>query len=200
MTGKMRILLVSLAMVAAGGIGWLLSDWMLSDKGARQATPSRAAIGGPFALTDGDGKTWTDKDFRGKLMVIYFGYAYCPDVCPTSLGAAGVALDQLGPAAEAIVPIFITVDPERDHGQELKNYAAAFHPRMIGLGGAPDAIAAAARAYRVYFKKTVSADGSPYLMDHSSILYVMGRDGQFLTHFNHMATPEEIAVGLKKLL
>jgi protein SCO1/2 len=200
MTGKLRILLVSLAMIAAGGIGWLLSDWMLAEKGTHQATPSRAAIGGPFALTDGDGKTWTDKDFRGKLMVIYFGFAYCPDVCPTSLGAVGAAMDMLGPAADGIAPIFITVDPERDNGQDLKHYAAAFHPRMIGLGGSADAIAAAARTFRVYFKKTVLADGSPYLMDHSSIIYVMGKDGVFLTHFNHMATPEEIAAGLKKLL
>jgi len=200
MTGKLRILLISLAMVTAGGIGWLLSDWMLAEKGMQQAAPARSAIGGPFSLTDGDGKTWTDKDFRGKLMVIYFGYAYCPDVCPTSLGAIGAAMDLLGPASDGIAPIFITVDPERDNGQELKNYAAAFHPRMVGLGGAVDAISAAARAYRVYFKKTIPADGSPYLMDHSSILYVMGKDGQFLTHFNHLATPDEIAAGLKKLL
>lgn len=200
MTGKLRVLLVCLAMVAAGGIGWLLSDWMLADKGAHQATPSRSAIGGPFALTDGDGKTWTDKDFRGKLMVIYFGFAYCPDVCPTSLGAVGAAMDLLGPASDAIAPIFITVDPERDHGEDLKSYAAAFHPRMIGLGGAPEAIAAAARAYRVYYKRTTPADGSPYLVDHSSILYVMGKDGAFVTHFNHMSTPQEIAAGLKKLL
>jgi protein SCO1/2 len=200
MTGKMRMILVALAVIVAGGTGWLLSDWMLSAKGAHQPTPFRSAIGGPFALTDGDGKTWTDKDFRGKLMVIYFGFAYCPDVCPTSLGAIGAAMDQLGAAADGVAPLFITVDPERDHGEELKQYAAAFHPRMIGLGGSADAISAAARAFRVYFKRAEQPDGAPYLVDHSSIIYVMGRDGAFLTHFNHQATPEDIAAGLKKLL
>jgi protein SCO1/2 len=201
MSGKLRALVIGAAMIAAAAIGWLLSDWMLAEKGdPHHATPAKSSIGGPFALTDGDGKTWTDKNFRGKLMVIYFGYAYCPDVCPTSLGAIGAALDQLGPAADGVAPIYITIDPERDNGQALKEYAAAFHPRMIGLGGSGEAVTAAARAYRVYFKKTTSADGSPYLMDHSSIIYVMSRDGGFLTHFNHMATPEDIAAGLKKHL
>ncbi len=201
MTSKLRVLIIAVALASATAIGWILSDWMLSGgPGSAGGDRGKAAIGGPFTLTDGDGKTWTDQDFRGKLMLIYFGYAYCPDVCPTSLGSMGAALDQLGPAADGVAPIFITVDPERDNGQALKEYAAAFHPRMIGLGGAPEAIAAVARAYRVYYKKTTPTDGSPYLMDHSSIIYVMGRDGGFLTHFTHMTSPEEIVAGLKRFL
>ena len=201
MSSKLRILLITLSMVVAGGIGWVLSDWMLSGQGGGSLVDrGKPAIGGPFELTDGDGKTWSDKDFRGKLMLIYFGYAYCPDVCPTSLAAAGVALEQLGRDAAKVAPIFITVDPERDNGQALKEYAAAFYPSMIGLGGAPEAIASAARAYRVYFTRTTPTDGSAYLVDHSSILYLMGKDGVFLTHFTHNSTPEEIAAGLRRHL
>src|SRR3954469_23392300 len=114
---------------------------------------NREPIGGPFALTDQNGTRRTDADFRGKLMLVYFGFTYCPDVCPTDLLQMALAVDQLGPAGEMVQPVFITVDPERDTPEHLKHYMPLFHPRFVGLTGDAIAIQAAARAYRVYYKK-----------------------------------------------
>ncbi|WP_413204548.1 SCO family protein [Rhodospirillum sp. A1_3_36] len=160
-----------------------------------------AAIGGPFELVNGQGEAVTDKDFAGKDMLIYFGYTYCPDVCPTNLSLIGAALDKLTPEQrEHITPIFITIDPERDTPDVVGNYATAFYPTMVGLTGTPEQVAAAARAYKVYYKKVEEKGDAPYLMDHSSITYLMGPDGKFLTHFSHGTTPEKMAEILGKYL
>jgi protein SCO1/2 len=115
-------------------------------------------------------------------MLIYFGYTYCPDVCPTELGVMTQALDQLGPKAEQVRPVFITIDPDRDTVAHMKDYVALFHPRMVGLTGTPEQVRDAARAYRVYYAKAPQKDGKPdeYLMDHSSFIYLMGPDGKFV--------------------
>jgi protein SCO1/2 len=135
-----------------------------------------------------DGEPVSSADFRGKFMLIYFGYTFCPDVCPTSLQAIADALDKLDPEASAqIVPIFISVDPARDHPEDLKKYVSYFHPRMIGLTGTPDQIARVAKEYRVYYSKVQEegADPDDYLVDHTAITYLMGPDGKFLMHFPH---------------
>jgi len=158
------------------------------------------SIGGPFTLVNGQGRTVTDADFRGKFMLIYFGYTYCPDVCPTSLGIIAGAYDKLSKSErERIQPIFITVDPERDTPEVVGNYASAFTPTMIGLTGSEAQIAAVAKAYKVYAAKAKNPDGG-YSVDHSSIVYLMGPDGHFLAHFAHGVTVDQMVEGLRKQL
>ncbi len=161
---------------------------------------SAAKIGGPFALTDQYGRTRTDADFRGKLMLVYFGYTFCPDACPTALNAITVALNQLGPAARQVVPIFVTIDPERDNVKQMKLYASNFHPSLVALTGPPDAIAKAAKEYRVYYAKEKAEDTTAgYLMDHTSVIYLMDRKGQYLAHFTR-PDPAAIDAELRKHL
>jgi cytochrome oxidase Cu insertion factor (SCO1/SenC/PrrC family) len=160
---------------------------------------NREPIGGPFALIDHNGKPRTDADFRGKLLLVYFGFTYCPDVCPTDLQNIGLALDQLGSAGEKIQPLFITLDPERDTAEHLKDYVPMFHPRLIGLTGDAAAIHAAAAAYRAYYAK-VPLKGDDYTVDHSSFIYVVGADGQYLGFFPPGTPPERIAESIRPRL
>ena len=139
-----------------------------------------AAIGGPFALTDQDGHTRTDRDFRGKWALVYFGYTFCPDVCPTTLQDMAIALRRLGPKARQVVPLFITLDPARDHPAVLKKYLAAFGPEFQGLTGTPQQITSVAHAYRVYFAKRPLPAGG-YSVDHASTIYLMNPEGQFVS-------------------
>ena len=161
----------------------------------------RVLIGGAFSLTDHQGKSVTEADFQGHYTLVYFGYTFCPDVCPMELQAITEALEQLGPKADRIVPLFITVDPERDTVPVLADYAENFHPRLRALTGTLEEVRVATRAYRVYFKK---ADGQEedgdYLMDHTSLIYVMGPDGDYVTHFTFGTSPDEMAARLTKFL
>jgi len=164
------------------------------------AATGSALIGGPFSLTDQTGARRTDADFRGTHMLIFFGYSFCPDVCPTALQNMTVALDALGPKAARVTPIFITIDPARDTVAALGAYAANFHPRLVALTGTEAEIRAVAKAYRVYFAK-VGEDGDPdYLVDHTSIVYLMGPDGRYVAHFTHNTSPDELAQALKRHL
>jgi cytochrome oxidase Cu insertion factor (SCO1/SenC/PrrC family) len=181
------------------------SDELLAQKSDRSAAElmdvvmwNREPIGGPFALIDQNGARRTDADFRGQFMLIYFGFTYCPDVCPTDLQQMGMAVDQLGPAGDAVQPIFITVDPERDTPEHLKDYVAMFHPRFVGLTGDASAIKEAARAYRTYYAK-VDFGKSDYTVDHSAFIYLMGRNGEYLGFFPP-GTPAGILVGTLKPL
>jgi protein SCO1/2 len=164
--------------------------------GAEVSSSGQALVGGPFTLTDQTGKTVTDADFRGKFMLIYFGFTFCPDVCPTELQVISGALQKLGPKADKVQPIFVTVDPERDTTEVLAKYVKQFDPRLIGLTGTPEQIAAVAKAYRVYYEK-VKEEGatSPddYTVDHSSVAYLMGPDGKFLTFFPPGVSPDQMA-------
>lgn len=145
---------------------------------------NREPIGGPFQLIDQTGKPRSDRDFRGRLMLVYFGFTYCPDVCPTDLMAIGQALEQLGPDADAVQPIFITLDPERDTAEHLAEYVPLFHPRLLGLTGSLDAIGTAADAYKVYFAKIpIGKEAGDYTVDHTSFIYLMDRDGKYLGFF-----------------
>jgi protein SCO1 len=153
---------------------------------------SRGPVGGPFALTDQTGKLRTDGEFRGKLMVVYFGYTYCPDVCPTDLLAISQALEALGPAGDAVQPIFISVDPERDTVTHLADYVAAFHPRLIGLTGAPEDIRKVALSYKAYYAKIAVGAGHDYVIDHTGVIYLMGRDGEYLGFVPPQTTPQRL--------
>jgi protein SCO1/2 len=185
---------IALAAVLLIAVGLRL---LVSGGGGDHAAP---AIGGPFTLVDGDGRTVTEATFKGRFMLIYFGYTYCPDVCPTSLAQMVAALDKLPPATQdKVVPIFITVDPARDTPQVVKGYAAAFHPRMVGLTGSEEQVAAVEKAFKVYAAKVKGDDPQSYTMDHSSITYLMGPDGRFLAHFAHGASVAEMAERLGKL-
>jgi len=143
---------------------------------------NRGPIGGPFVLVDHTGKTRTDEDFRGKLLLIYFGYSYCPDVCPTDLQQISLAIKGLGTAGEAIQPLFITLDPERDTAAHLADYVPLFHPRLIGLTGSAEQIRRVALAYKVYYAKY--PPGSPdYVVDHSSFIYLIDENGKYIGFF-----------------
>lgn len=165
------------------------------------STASKGAqIGGPFELVDHTGAVVTNADYAGKFTLIYFGYTYCPDVCPTSLTTMTDALKSLGSKAKDIVPLFITVDPKRDTVEQLRMYISHFHPRLVGLTGTEEQVAKAAKAFRVYFaKQKESAPGAnDYLVDHSSIVLFMGQKGQYLTHFGHAVSAEAMAERLQK--
>lgn len=158
---------------------------------------NREPIGGPFVLVDHNGRPRTDEDFRGKLMLVYFGFTYCPDICPTDLQNIGLAVDMLGDAGERVQPLFITVDPARDTADHLKDYVPMFHPRLIGLTGNAAAIHAAAAAYRVYYAQVPLKDDD-YTVDHSSFIYLMGADGKYLGFFPPGAPPERIVETLRR--
>jgi cytochrome oxidase Cu insertion factor (SCO1/SenC/PrrC family) len=167
--------------------------------GADDAGYVGVPIGGAFALTDQHGVLRHDGDFRGKLMLIYFGYTFCPDVCPTELQTMSEAIDRLGAKGDAVQPIFITVDPARDTQEQLKAYAENFHPRLLALTGSAEQIAQAARAYKVFYQPVKQGDGE-YLMDHSSVVYLMDRDGHYLAHFGGNLTAEQMAAAIAKHL
>jgi cytochrome oxidase Cu insertion factor (SCO1/SenC/PrrC family) len=145
---------------------------------------NRELVGGPFELTDQAGHTRTERDFRGKLMLVYFGFTYCPDICPTDLQAIGLALDKLGSDAERVQPLFITVDPGRDTADHLAQYVPMFHSRLIGLTGSAEAIRKAADAYKVYYAKVpLGKAADDYTVDHTAFIYLMDRDGNYLGFF-----------------
>jgi protein SCO1/2 len=151
---------------------------------------NRGPIGGPFTLTDHTGNLRSDSEFRGKLMLIYFGYISCPDICPTDLMTIAQAVDSIGPAGDAVQPIFITLDPERDSVARLAGYVSSFHPRLIGLTGMPEDIRNVALAYKVYYAK--KGAGDDYTMDHTGVTYLVGRDGEYLGFVPPQTTPERL--------
>jgi cytochrome oxidase Cu insertion factor (SCO1/SenC/PrrC family) len=178
-----------LAAVVLLGVRWL-------GPGSEPAAAlTEVPIGGPFTLTDQNGRRVSDEEFRGRLMLVYFGYTFCPDMCPLGLTTIADAIDVLPPELQdQVVPVFITVDPARDTPAVLRDYVPQFSPRLVGLTGSEAEIAGALRAYRVYASKSdaKAADGG-YLVDHSTFTYLMGRNGKYLTHFGHGTTPEEMA-------
>ena len=172
--------------------------WM--ERVPSETVSGQALIGGPFQLTDQDGKQVTDQTYKGKLMLIYFGFTFCPDACPTALGVMSAALDELDVAADRVVPMLITVDPERDTPPVLKDYVSNFRPGMVGLTGTPEQIAQVAKPYRVFYQKASGATAEDYLMDHTLLIYLMDGEGKYLTHFGPDAKPEQIADEVRKHL
>ena len=190
--------LFALAVVVLVGGGFMAArSWFAPTPTSADTSTS---IGGPFTMVDQNGRTVTDQDFRGKWMLVYFGYTFCPDVCPTALGRNAAAIDLLGEKADKIVPVMITVDPGRDTPQVLKDYVAAFHPRMVGLSGSQEQIDTVAKEYRVFFVKAPGNDPNSYLMDHTSLSYLMAPDGHFVQFFRDKLSPEEVADSIKKLM
>jgi len=159
----------------------------------------RGTVGGPFTLTDQTGHKRSDSEFRGKLMIVYFGYTFCPDVCPADLMAITQALDALGPAAEGIQPVFITVDPERDT-KVFGDYVAAFHHSLIGLTGSPEAIRKVANAYKAYYAKVPGEREGEYSIDHMGAIYLMGRNGEYLGFMPPQTNPDRLTEVLRKYL
>jgi protein SCO1/2 len=169
--------------------------------GSRTSTPvfQAAQVGGPFRLLDQDGKPITDQDLKGKPFLVFFGFTHCPDVCPTTLFDVSEVMRSLGPDADRTAALFVTVDPERDTAAALKDYLASFDPHLHGLTGDPAALAAIAKAYRVYYKK-VPLDGGDYTMDHTAIVYLMDKEGHFVSPFSLKRKPEVAAAELRKYL
>jgi len=157
-------------------------------------------LGGPFSLIDQTGAARTQQDFAGAPMLIYFGYSYCPDVCPTELAKMIRAIDLLGDEGEKIQPVFITVDPERDTPENLAGYVGLFHPRLVGLTGSQQAIAEVAHEYKVYYAKVESEEYADYLMDHSSYFYLLDANGKNAGVFPSTFTAEDIAGQVRRLL
>lgn len=185
------------------GLAGLVTAGVMASRMFNADSPQAMAIGGPFQLAtqadkSGD-KLVTDQDFRGKWMLVYFGYTHCPDACPTSLSDIAGTLDKLGAKAAKVAPVFVTVDPERDTPAVTAEYAKAFGPSFVGLSGSAEQVAAAERAYHVYSAKHPTKDGD-YSMDHSSIIYVMDPQGRFVTTFSTETTPDEMAKRLDGLI
>jgi cytochrome oxidase Cu insertion factor (SCO1/SenC/PrrC family) len=181
---------------AVATVGAALLATYAADRALAQATdPAKAArlmenlmwgrghVGGPFELIDQTGRKRTDGDFHGKLLIVYFGYTYCPDVCPTDLMQIGLAIDKLGAAGALVQPLFISIDPERDTPSVLTDYVSMLNPRIVGLTGTPAQVRAVADAYKAYYAKIFPESGATYLMDHTGFIYLMGRSGEYLGFF-----------------
>jgi len=190
-----RLLLIMSAFLAGLVLCFTVILLVSGRGGAPIATAS--AIGGPFKLTDQNGKTITDRDLKGRPFLVFFGFTHCPEVCPTALFDMSEVFARLGPDADKINALFITVDPERDTPSVLKDYLASFDPHLIGVGGDADALAAVAKAYRVYYKKVPLKDGD-YTMDHTAIIYLMDKTGRFVAPFNLKRPPAEAAAELRR--
>jgi protein SCO1/2 len=189
-TRSVRILLVTGAFLA--GLVLCFSVVLLaSGRVSAPSVPQVAAIGGPFSLTDQDGRAVTDRDMKGRPFLVFFGFTHCPDVCPTTLFEVSEIFRALGPDADRARALFITVDPERDTPAVMKDYLSSFDPHLSGLTGDPAEIAAVAKAYRVYFKKVPLDEG--YTMDHTAIVYLMDKTGRFVSPFN-IKRPTDVAV------
>ncbi|HEY3779388.1 MAG TPA: SCO family protein [Rhizomicrobium sp.] len=166
---------------------------------ASAGSASTPAIEGRFTLTTLDGRTVTNLDYRGKWLLVYFGYTSCPDVCPATLTELGQALKELGPAAKRVQALFITVDPMRDTAPVLRRYLKAFDPRIVGLRGDGDATEAAAKSFHVYYRAR-SIGGGQYAIDHSSYIYVFDQKGQFVQLLAPDSPGHRIAEDIKRLV
>jgi protein SCO1 len=193
-----RILLLSGAFLA----GLVICFAVVAIVTGRMAAPVAqqiAAIGGPFTLTDQNGGTVTDRDLKGRPFLVFFGFTHCPDVCPTTLFEVSQILRALGPDADRVRALFITVDPERDTPASMKDYLSSFDPHLAGLTGDTAAVAAVAKAYRVYYKK-VPLDQGGYTMDHTAIVYLMDKEGRFVSPFSLKRTTEAAAADLRRYM
>ena len=191
-----------LLMTAAFAAGLVLCFGIVLIVTGRLSTPVAqqvAAIGGPFKLTDQNGKVVTDQDLKGRPFLVFFGFTNCPDVCPTALFEMSEILRALGPEADRMNAVFITIDPERDTPAVIKDYLSSFDPHLKGLTGDPNEVAKVISAYRVYARKVPLKDGD-YTMDHTALIYLMDRDGKFVSPFNLNRKPEEAAADLKRYL
>jgi protein SCO1/2 len=191
-----RPLVVIAAFAGSLAAGLLIALWLA---GGFRGMAATASIGGPFQLTDQAGVSVTDKSLQGKPTLIFFGFTHCPDICPTSLFEMSEVLRAMGSDADRINAYFVSVDPERDTAPVMKDYLSSFDPHLKGLTGNSDAVAKVIADYRVYAKKVPLKDGD-YTMDHTALIYLMDRDGKFVSPFNLKRKPEEAAADLKRYL
>src|SRR6266851_6232502 len=198
MARSLRILVIGAAFLA-GLVLCLGAVLMLSGRLSAPVAQQVAAIGGPFKLVDQNGQTLTDADLKGHPFLVFFGFTHCPDVCPTTLFDVSEILRALGPDADRMRALFITVDPERDTPALMKDYLSSFDSHLAGLTGDPAAVAAVAKAYRIYFKK-VPLDQGGYTMDHTAIIYLMDKEGRFVAPFSLKRTTEAAAADLRRYL
>jgi protein SCO1/2 len=191
---RFPLIILSLAAV----LGLVLVIAVVSRPDETSVTAGRVNIGGPFTLTNQEGLAVSNEDFRGGYTLVYFGYTYCPDLCPTELQTITFALEELGDDAEKITPLFVTVDPARDTVEAIQDYVSYFHPRLVGLMGTDQQIAQVTKAYGIFYAVSED-DGSTteYLMDHTTTMYLMGPDGQYRTHLRAGMTAEEMAAAIK---
>ncbi len=199
MTARATQLLVVAAAFAVGIASVLAIVLVVAGSMRAPVATAVSAVGGPFRLVDQSGKTVTDEDLRGRPFLVFFGFTHCPDICPTTLFEVSEVLRQLGPDADGARALFVTVDPERDTPEKLKDYLSSFDPHLIGLTGAPDAVERVLKAYRVYSKK-VPTEGGGYTMDHTALVYLMDKQGRFVAPFNLKQGPAEAAANLRRHL
>jgi len=193
-----RILVATGAFVA--GLVLCTAVVLLVSGGSQGPTlPQVAAIGGPFSLTDQNGRTVTDQDFKGRPFLVFFGFTHCPDICPTTMFEISEIFKKLGPDGDRVRAVFITVDPERDTPAALKDYLSSFDPRIVGVTGDEAAITAVAKAYRAYYKRMPLAEGG-YTMDHTAIIYLMDKQGRFVAPFKLDKSPQNAAKELRKYM
>jgi protein SCO1/2 len=196
MTAQTSRLVIMLAAFAAGLVV-CLSVVLFVTQRANVPVAQPSTVGGPFKLIDQNGLTVTEQDVKGKPFLVFFGFTHCPDVCPTALFDMSEVFRKLGPDAERANAIFITVDPERDTPDVMKNYLSSFDPHLRGLTGDVAAIEGAVKAYRAYYKKVPNPDGS-YTMDHTALVYLMDKEGRFVAPFNLKRRPEDSAADLRR--
>ncbi len=194
--GNRRVILLLSAFVI-GAVAIVAAALALLPRGP--VATSQVAIGGAFQLVDQDGQSVTQESFAGLPTLVFFGFTHCPDICPTTLFELSQLFEELGPDARKTQALFITVDPERDTPEALKSYLGSFHPSIQGLTGTPEQVAAVIKAYRAYAKKVPTQDGD-YTMDHTAIVYLMGKDGAFIAPFNLKRPPAESAADLRRYL
>jgi protein SCO1/2 len=173
---------------------------LFGESGGPLGSSQSSVIRAEFQLTDQFGERRDNNQFRGRFMLVFFGFTHCPDFCPTALYSISLAMDRLGARAETLVPVFITLDPERDTPAQLKAYAQNFDKRVVMLTGGAAEIAAVAKAYRVYYAKKPLEKPGDYTIDHSAYIYLMGPNGKFLTHFRHAIAPDDLAKALQRHL
>lgn len=195
---RYRAALICFAVLAgiALGLGTIL---IARERLPQTGAPQAAAIGGPFRLTDQNGRTVTEQDLKGRPSLVFFGFTHCPDVCPTTLFDLSEVMRALGADADRTRAVFITVDPERDTQPALNEYLSSFDSHLWGLTGDLSAITSVAKEYRVYFKK-IPLDNGGYTMDHTAIIYLMDKDGQFVSPFSLKRTPQDSAAELRRFL
>jgi protein SCO1 len=192
--------LIMLSAFVAGLVLFFAVIMLVAGRAPTSMVPQASAVGGPFRLVDQDGKVTTDQDFKGKPFLVFFGFTHCPDVCPTALFEISEVFGKLGADAERVRALFITVDPERDTPEKLKDYLASFDSHVRGLTGDPAAVQAVTKSYRVYSKKVPLEGGKDYTMDHTAIVYLMDKEGRFVAPFNLKRRPEEAATELRRYL
>lgn len=200
---KKRILRTAILALIGLGLGGMIALYEIKNEAAAVVKPGGVAgakIGGAFTLTDHNGNAVTEKLFEGKYKLIYFGFTFCPAICPTELQKITKTLKTLGPEGENILPVFITVDPERDTVEVMKNYVSLFHPRLIGLTGTPEQIEQAKKAYKIYAAKAQDPDNNDYTMDHSSFIYFIEPEGDLLGIYRTEDTADMMAADIQKYL